>query len=157
MWTYGKALRTLAKARFPHIKFSRLSRLISEDCKEATTMDEYVLKAPWYREQIMNKYLPVNFDVGAELIDDKNSLMTYRGYIKFLGADLKHSEDRQGLSRSQVKRMNEMTAKKMIVRGKVILYMIGSSLVKLISIGFLKRHQQGISQRCQTIYSCFRQ
>jgi hypothetical protein len=84
VWEYGNALRQLATDRFPHVNFTRLNRRISEKCPAATSLEEYVSKAAWYRQNILEKHLPKDFNVSTELRENINSMMTYRGYIKFL-------------------------------------------------------------------------
>lgn len=119
VWNYGSSLRALAAEKFPHISLARLSKLISDDCTEPKTLEEYLANASWYRSEMVAKYLPKDFDVGHELRHQINSLMTYRGYIKFLATDLAHEPTRQGKTKTQVKKMNEKVAKRMIERGAV--------------------------------------
>ncbi|RDW91637.1 hypothetical protein BP5796_02802 [Coleophoma crateriformis] len=117
VWNYGSALRKLAREKFPRISFARLSKLISDDCPEPLTREDYLEHAAWYRSEVISKNLPKDFDVNLEIKHQINSLLTYRGYIKFLATDLKHEPSRQGKTNSQVKKMNEKVAKKMIHRG----------------------------------------
>ncbi|CAG8983749.1 hypothetical protein HYALB_00009845 [Hymenoscyphus albidus] len=117
VWNYSTALRKLAAEKFPHITFSRLSHLIGDDCPEPKSLEVYLENADWYRSTMVGRHLNKDFDVSHELKHHINALMTYRGYIKFLGVDLAHEPSRQGKSKSQVKKMNEKTAKKMIERG----------------------------------------
>ncbi|RDW60624.1 hypothetical protein BP6252_12007 [Coleophoma cylindrospora] len=117
VWNYGSALRKLAREKFPRISFARLSRLISEDCPEPLTREDYLEHAAWYRSEVISKNIPEDFDVNLEIKYHINSLLTYRGYIKFLETDLRHEPSRQGKTKSQVKKMNEKVAKRMIYRG----------------------------------------
>ena len=82
-------------------------------------MEDYLTHADWYRQELLAQNLPKDFDVDAALKTQINALLTYRGYIKFLATDLKHEPSRQGLSKTKVKGMNEVVAKRMIVRGAV--------------------------------------
>ncbi|KAL1304351.1 hypothetical protein AAFC00_000749 [Neodothiora populina] len=117
VWHYGSSLRELASRNCQHISFARLSSLVSDECPEPTTLTEYLENAQWYRDQLLQQHLPKGFDVDVALKEQINTLLTYRGYIKFLATDLKYEPSRQGLSKSKVKKMNETVAKRMIVRG----------------------------------------
>ncbi|KAG9234019.1 Pyoverdine/dityrosine biosynthesis protein-domain-containing protein [Amylocarpus encephaloides] len=116
VWNYGAELRHLAAKKFPRISFTRLSKLVSKECPEPQSLETYLANASWYRNELVKNNLPKDFDVKQEL-KQINTLMTYRGYIKFLATDLKHEQSRQGKSKSQVKKMNEKVAKRMIERG----------------------------------------
>lgn len=117
VWNYGSELRRLAKEKCQHISFTRLSRLAPTGSEEPPTLPQYLSRASWYREMVIQQ-LPEDFDIGVELTKI-DSLMTYRGYLKFLLTDLKYKASYEGLSKSKVKGMNEEVAKKMIKRGAV--------------------------------------
>lgn len=110
----------MANGHFSNINFARLSSLVSSDVvAEPSTLDEYFQTAQWYREELTRRYLPEGFDVNSEMKTKEDMVLTYRGYIKFLTTDLKHEQQRQGLSNSKIKTMNELVAKQMIRRGAV--------------------------------------
>lgn len=95
--------------------------------------------ASWYRDEMVKRHLPADFDVKEELAKNVNALMTYRGYIKFLETDFARDPSRQGISNKQVKKANEITAKQMIARGVVGLP--DGSLI-FISTNLTRRHFQ---------------
>lgn len=104
-----------------HVKFLRLRNLIAgSDNKEAITEEEYVKDAPLFRNEILTKFLPENFDPDVHVAKDQDATRTYRGYIKFLETDLAplHAE-KEVKTKAQIKKNCEEVAKKMIVRGKV--------------------------------------
>lgn len=117
VWNYGSELRRLANGKCQHISFERLNRLASQGAEEPLTLPKYLSLANWYREMVI-QHLPEDFDINLELTKI-DSLMTYRGYLKFLLTDLKYKPSHQGLSKSKIKVMNEDIAKRMIRRGAV--------------------------------------
>lgn len=116
VWNYGSALRKISEEKYPCINFARLSSLVDTDLPEPHTKEEYITNAKKYREKIVS--LGPNQDpLGGTDLEQQNILMTYRGYIKFLDTDLKYDESRRSTSKSQVKKKNQVVAKKMIQRG----------------------------------------
>ncbi|CAD6505333.1 BgTH12-00824 [Blumeria graminis f. sp. triticale] len=116
VWNYGSALRQISKEKYPCINFARLSSLIDTDLPEPETKEEYISNANRYREEIASLG-PDQDPIGGAHLEQQNVLMTYRGYIKFLATDLKYDESRRNLSNSQIKKKNQIVAKKMIQRG----------------------------------------
>ena len=154
VWNYGSALRRIAKEKCPHISFARLNQLVGHEIEEVKTVEEYVSRASWYRDQMVTKFLPSDFDVSVELKQNVNALRTYRGYIKFLETDLRDEPTRQGLSKSKVKKMNEVVAKKMIRRGTVSKTTDFLRVPLIVYPGFFKRSRTLISRRSEDKYPC---
>ncbi|PBP16616.1 hypothetical protein BUE80_DR012495 [Diplocarpon rosae] len=134
VWKYGSALRELARRKFPHISFVRLNQLVSTGTEEAKTLDEYLATAGMYRDQLVASHTPAGFDVKTHLEQDPSALMTYRGYIKFLETDLAYAEGREGLSKKGRKKLNEIVAKKMIVRGTAFSNAVSSAFPNAVRL-----------------------
>ncbi|KAF5013928.1 hypothetical protein FDECE_103 [Fusarium decemcellulare] len=118
-WAYGEALRAMAlDKKFNHIDFSRLRDLVNfpipEELKEIT----YVANATNFRRYLLNKYGKDDLNIDEEIAKNPDTLMTYRGYRRFLESDLQHIFPRgQGRSSNGYKRDIKYLAKEMLIRG----------------------------------------
>ncbi|SLM34376.1 Pyoverdine biosynthesis [Lasallia pustulata] len=122
VWRYGHALRQLADdCACNRLKFVRLRDLINvEDIGEPLSEEDYLRDASSFRDSLIKQYLPVDFDP-AQITNDADTCLTYRGYIKFLETDLADNVsplDTERKSKAQTKRHHEDVAKGMISRGK---------------------------------------
>ena len=121
VWNYGQALRLLSQDMgCCHLAFARLHDLIDDNTiQEPATEEDYLRNASKYRDEIIRKYLPVDFDPVAFIAKDFDATCTFRGYIKFLETDLADNTFEGKLeTKSQIKRHHEYVARSMIVRGK---------------------------------------
>lgn len=100
--------------------FARLHDLIDDDnIHEPATEEDYLRNAPKYRDEIIRKYLPVDFDPVEFIAKDFDATCTFRGYIKFLETDFTDNIFEGKLkTKSQIKRYHEDVARSMIIRGK---------------------------------------
>ena len=81
---------------------------------------DYIRNAPAIRDAIYQKYIPKSFDVDAHIAGDRDAMLTFRGYLKFLEVDLEKDSSTSGsISKTQAKKCQEQVAKDMIRRGKV--------------------------------------
>ena len=123
VWKYGQALRKLGEEYgCSNIRFIRLVDLLQQrDLTEPLTEAEYLRDAPRFRDELYQTYIPDDFDVDTHITIEKDALLTYRGYLKFLEVDLEESNgsDVENSSRAQKKKNLEIVAKTMIQRGKV--------------------------------------
>ncbi|KKA28498.1 hypothetical protein TD95_003224 [Thielaviopsis punctulata] len=120
VWAYGEALRAMAVAKgFNNIAFSRLADLVHIPNLPAK-MDEitYSANATNFRRVLLNNFGRAEYDASAHIAKDRDTCLTYRGYIKFLSTDLAHvypvGEER---SKSKFKAGTEYIAKTMLGRG----------------------------------------
>ena len=134
VWRYGQALRKMAKdTGCDHVQFLRLiDLLVGTSSKEPFNEEEYLEAAPSFRDEILTRYLPKDFDTDAYIANDVNATLTYRGYIKFLEIDLAHQLVNE--TKSQMKKVYESTAKRMIVRGKAFAASIAQNLADHIRL-----------------------
>ncbi|KAI0429012.1 pyoverdine/dityrosine biosynthesis family protein [Xylaria sp. FL1042] len=119
-WAYGEALRAMAVEKgFKHIQFSRLKDLVDlpglPDVLDEVT---YVANATNFRRALMNQFGDPNFDATKEIAEKEDTRLTYQGYSRNLGHDLRfiflRSESRSG---KQYKRDVKYLSKQMIIRG----------------------------------------
>ncbi|MCJ1283548.1 hypothetical protein MMC26_002878 [Xylographa opegraphella] len=118
-WAYGEALRTMAtEKRFTHIDFSRLRDLVKFPLPEKFGEITYVANATNFRRFLLNKYGKDDLDIDHEIATKPDTLMTYRGYRRFLESDLQYifptGKDRTS---SRYKRDVKYLAKEMLIRG----------------------------------------
>ncbi|KAL8641518.1 MAG: hypothetical protein Q9228_001681 [Teloschistes exilis] len=134
VWRYGQALRKMARDhRCDHVKFLRLRNLLgTEDIAEPITEEEYLRDAPQFRDDLLERYLPKNFDVDAQIAKDASTTLTYRGYIKFLETDLATQGEWE--TKAQMKKQCEAVARKMIVRGKAFATSIAKNLTEHVRL-----------------------
>jgi pyoverdine/dityrosine biosynthesis protein Dit1 len=135
-WAYGEALRAMAaKKKFTHIIFSRLQDLIKfprmpENLQEIS----YIANATNFRRFLFNKYGKEDIDIEHRIATDPDTLMTYRGYCRFLESDLQYIfVTGNGRTSNGYKRDVKYLAKEMLIRGYVssILFVLLLDLVKI--------------------------
>lgn len=124
VWEYSTAVRDIITAKgLRHIDTLRIVDLLdSHPHSENLTKEEYLIHAGCYRRELVAKYSPLNFDSREAVNNDKDTCMTYKGYIKFLTKDLAHSNlvtETHGSPKKRYKEAIEKLALKMIARGKV--------------------------------------
>lgn len=130
VWDYSTAVRDILVAKeLDHVNTLRIVDLLGSSTSEDLTKEEYLKNASSYRDELVEKYGPKDFDSREAVRTDKDTCMTYRGYIKFLTKDLRHGRfAKENPSKRQFKDAIEALALKMIARGKV------SSIVHLLPI-----------------------
>ncbi|PGH06165.1 hypothetical protein GX51_02553 [Blastomyces parvus] len=138
VWAYGQALRKLAvDTGCSNISFVRLVHLLGEvEMGEPLSEEEYLKDASWFRTQLYERNIPENFDVSTFISSDPDTTLTYRGYIKFLEKDLDHDNgmDDASVSKRQIKKRHEATAKSMITRGRAFAIAIARRFDKSIRL-----------------------
>ncbi|KAI9765808.1 MAG: hypothetical protein M1840_007090 [Geoglossum simile] len=123
VWEYSTAVRDIITAKgLRHVQTLRIVDLLdTHPHSENLTKEEYLIHAGCYRRELVAKYGPLNFDSREAVNNDKDTCMTYQGYIKFLTKDLAHSKvaiQTQGGPKKRYKEAIEKLALKMIGRGK---------------------------------------
>ncbi|KAH7129550.1 Pyoverdine/dityrosine biosynthesis protein-domain-containing protein [Dactylonectria estremocensis] len=125
-WAYGEALRAMAKDKgCTHIGFSRLKDLINFPLPEQLGEITYVANATNFRRYLMNKYGKEDIDINHEIATSPDTLMTYRGYRRFLESDLQYifptgkgtANSGQVRTSNGYKRDVKYLAKEMLIRG----------------------------------------
>lgn len=77
------------------------------------------------RKQLVEKWLPSDFDTRAAIENDPDIKLTYCGYMLFLSKDLRHSPITAGTTgRNEYKRAVKRVATDMITRGKAFARLI---------------------------------
>lgn len=91
VWAYGQALRAMAVEKgFTHIEFSRLRDLTEIPLPEKLEEIIYVANATNFRRCMLNRWGRDDINVDDEIANNPDTLMTYRGYSRFLQSDLQH-------------------------------------------------------------------
>ncbi|CAM6002883.1 unnamed protein product [Sphagnum balticum] len=75
---------------FIHIAFSRLGDLVNFPMPENLQEITYVANATNFRRCLLNTYGRDKIDIDKEISTSPDTLMTYRGYRRFLESDLQH-------------------------------------------------------------------
>ena len=134
VWEYGESLRAMAVANcFQCIRFLRIGDVLGIH-HNLLSKEEYMIHASCYRRELIAKFGDPNFDVRKQIRDDKDTCMTYRGYLKFLAVDLKQwSLGEVTNTKGKFKKHVKEVALAMIVRGKVY------SLQRYSKLFFLRR------------------
>lgn len=121
VWDYSSAVRDIINDKeLHHVSALRIVDLLDYPNTESLGREEYLAHAGCYRRELVARYGIPDFDSREAVRNDKDTCMTYRGYIKFLTKDLKYTRlatDSQ--SKRKYKDAIEELALKMIHRGKV--------------------------------------
>ncbi|EDN04080.1 predicted protein [Histoplasma mississippiense (nom. inval.)] len=138
VWAYGQAVRKLAvDTGCSNINFVRLVHLLGEvEMGEPLSEKQYLKDASWFRTQLYERNIPDNFDVSKLISNDPDTTLTYRGYIKFLEKDLDNdaSPGDSSVSKRQIKKSHEATARNMIARGRAFAIAIAKRFDKSIRL-----------------------
>ncbi|MCJ1283298.1 hypothetical protein MMC26_002626 [Xylographa opegraphella] len=128
VWAYGESLREMAVSKgFRYIRFARILDLLGIH-HNGLAKEEYTTHASCYRRELIAKFDDPNFDVRRQIRDDKDTCMTYRGYLKFLAVDLKQCSSTEVRStKGKFKKHVKDVATAMIVRGKIFAKALQSS------------------------------
>jgi pyoverdine/dityrosine biosynthesis protein Dit1 len=110
-----------------HIEFSRLKDLINYPLPEQLGEIWYVASATNFRRILMNKFGKEDIDIDHEIATNPDTLMTYRGYRRFLESDLQYifptgkdtAINGQVRTSNGYKRDVKYLAKEMLIRGYV--------------------------------------
>ncbi|MCJ1378565.1 hypothetical protein MMC17_001664 [Xylographa soralifera] len=120
VWEYGESLREMAVSKgLQNIRFARIGDVLGIH-HNSLKKDEYTTHASCYRRELIAKFGDLSFDVRRQISDDKDTCMTYRGYLKFLAVDLKRCSSIEVTStKGKFKKYVRDVAIAMIVRGKI--------------------------------------
>lgn len=121
-WAYGEALRAMAaEKKFVHIGFSRLQDLVTfPGMPDNLQETSYVANATNFRRFLLNKHGKDDINIEDEISTNPDTLMTYRGYCRFLESDLQYIfVTGKGRTNNGYKRDVKYLAKQMLIRGYV--------------------------------------
>ncbi|RPB14591.1 hypothetical protein P167DRAFT_484328 [Morchella conica CCBAS932] len=130
VWIYGQTLRKISESSgFNHIRFIPLRDLLGLDLSEPVSEETYVAQAQNFRDKMSQLYTPAGFDIRQEILKNEDAAATYRGYIKFLSKDLANTKTYETkISKSAIKKRNEVVARKMMARGKAFAAAVQTNL-----------------------------
>lgn len=119
VWSYGQQLEAMvAEKGFNHIEFSRLKDLVDFPLPEKLDEITYVANATNFRRALLNTFGKPDLDIDHEIATQEDTLLTYRGYKRFLESDLKQIFPLgEGRSNRQYKNDVSFLAKQMLMRG----------------------------------------
>ncbi|KAK3315685.1 Pyoverdine/dityrosine biosynthesis protein-domain-containing protein [Apodospora peruviana] len=130
VWAYGEALRAMAVDKdLTHLEFSRLKDLSDMPLPEKLEEILYVANATNFRRHLLNRWGKDDIDIEHEIATKLDTLMTYRGYSRFLRSDLQHVfpsaclNGRSAAKKSSARSMHtfkknvKFLAKEMLIRG----------------------------------------
>ncbi|KAI4187986.1 MAG: hypothetical protein L6R41_002451 [Letrouitia leprolyta] len=124
VWDYGTGIRQIVRKKgLSHISAFRIVDLLSHPNTDRLTREEYLIHAGCYRRELVARFGPRNFDPHAAVLEEEDTRMTYRGYIKFLTKDLMYTKmalETQSMPspKRRYKEAIENLAYQMITRGK---------------------------------------
>ncbi|KAI4172377.1 MAG: hypothetical protein LQ343_003636 [Gyalolechia ehrenbergii] len=124
VWDYGTGIRQIVQRKgLSHISAFRIVDLLGHCNTDRLTREEYLIHAGCYRRELVARFGPRNFDSHAAVLDEEDTRMTYRGYIKFLTKDLMYTKmameaQSQPSPKRRYKEAIENLAYQMITRGK---------------------------------------
>ncbi|KAL9595341.1 MAG: hypothetical protein Q9219_006495 [cf. Caloplaca sp. 3 TL-2023] len=124
VWDYGTGIRNIVKRKgLNHISAFRIVDLLNHPNTDRLTREEYLIHAGCYRRELVARFAPRNFDSHAAVVEEEDTRMTYRGYIKFLTKDLMYTKlatDTMNMPnpKKRYKEAIETLAYQMITRGK---------------------------------------
>ena len=135
VWAYGQAIRAMASTKgFAHISFTRLKDLVPLKLPPQLKEIIYVANATNFRRQVLNKFGKDDLDINQEIATNPDTLMTYRGYCRFLASDLRYMYPRSGTrSNTAYKADVKFLAKEMLIRGHVCGHSPKMQLMKSIT------------------------
>lgn len=122
-WRYGLALRHMAERKaFSHLAFSRLQDLVAvKNLPDDLVELSYVANATNFRRTLLNVHgRDGDIDIDHEIATNPDTLMTYKGYCRFLESDLQYIFGCAPKGRKRAyKRDVKYLVKQMLIRGYV--------------------------------------
>jgi pyoverdine/dityrosine biosynthesis protein Dit1 len=105
---------------YTQIDFSRIRDLVDFPLPDKLDEIKYVANATNFRRSLLNKFGKEDHDIDSEIQQKPDTLMTYRGYCRFLESDLQYIFPLQsGRTSNGYKRSVKFLAKEMLIRGFV--------------------------------------
>ena len=119
-WDYSAALMELADKRgFHGIKLLRVMDLLGYTNGEPLTKERYLETVDDCRKELAAQFGNADEAVAQMIKEDPDTLLTYRGFIRFLETDLKYSPIiKKGISGTQYRKAVKEVAKGMMNRAE---------------------------------------
>jgi pyoverdine/dityrosine biosynthesis protein Dit1 len=120
-WDYSVALLDMAaKKGFTGIKMMRVMDFLGfTDRKSTLTKEKYMSLVDKSRAELESQFGNPDKNIRQMIKEDNDTLMTYRGFIRFLETDLRHSSiAAHTTSGSQYRKVVKEVAMKMMVRAE---------------------------------------
>ncbi|KAJ3492684.1 hypothetical protein NLG97_g5215 [Lecanicillium saksenae] len=93
-YDYGVALRKIATDKgFSRIRFRRLADVLGIANGDVISKEDYLSLVERCRYEMELKYLPEDFEVKKMIKDDRDTMLTYEGYVKLANDDLRWGPD----------------------------------------------------------------
>lgn len=125
-WEYSEELLNMAaKHGYKGIKLLRASDILGLTDGKPWTPELYKELAPLTRQAILEQYGQTEEQIRELILNDHDSNMTYRGFIRFLESDLRYSSiAKDAKSGCKYKKMVKAIATKIMIRSEVSTHMI---------------------------------
>ncbi|KAL8720598.1 MAG: hypothetical protein Q9225_002562 [Loekoesia sp. 1 TL-2023] len=119
-WEYSRALMSMAANKgFHNIKLVRIMDLLGLTNGKETTKESYLETIPACRRELESQFGEPDEAIREMIQTDPDTLLTYRGFIRFLETDLKYSPIvKKGTSGSQYRKIVKQVAQGMMTRAE---------------------------------------
>ncbi|KAL9613879.1 MAG: hypothetical protein Q9167_001616 [Letrouitia subvulpina] len=119
-WNYSAELMDMAKQKgFYNIKLLRVMDLLGYTQGEELTKERYLETVDDCRKELAAQFGNADEAVAQMIKDDPDTLLTYRGFIRFLETDLRYSPIiKKGISGNQYRKAVKEVAKGMMNRAE---------------------------------------
>jgi len=119
-WDYGEELLSLCVRKgFNSLKLLRAIEILGLNEGKALTFESYLALADTARKAVVSEHGRSEEDIRALILNDSDSMLTYRGFIRFLETDLRHSPvAAQAKSGQQFRKIVKKVAMQMMIRAE---------------------------------------
>lgn len=120
-WEYSEELLKMAANHgYKGIKLLRAMDILGLTAGKPMTRELYMELAPVTRKAILEQYGRTEEEIRKLIIDDFDSNMTYRGFIRFLESDLRYSPvAKDAKSGHKYRKIAKAVAGRMMIRAEV--------------------------------------
>ncbi|KAK6857136.1 hypothetical protein PG995_007323 [Apiospora arundinis] len=136
-WNYGEALVAIIEEKgfAPNIKFARASELFSDMHTGPLNKQTYLALIAACRGRVMAEYGTPAEEVRKRVFADKDTELTYRGFIKFLKKDLQHGPIANSYSNGHVPQKEiKRVAMDMMIRNEIFTKFIAAKLPNAVRL-----------------------
>jgi hypothetical protein len=121
-WAYSEELLNIAATKgYRSIKLLRAMDILGYTDGKPKTWETYRELAPIVRQKVLEEYGRTEEEIREMILNDHDSNMTYRGFIRFLETDLKYSPvAKEAKSGCQFRKVIKKVAMNMMIRAEVI-------------------------------------
>ncbi|KAK8876996.1 pyoverdine/dityrosine biosynthesis protein [Apiospora arundinis] len=136
-WNYGEALVAIIEEKgfAPNIKFARASELFGDMHTGPLNKQTYLALIAACRGRLMAEYGTPAEEVRKRIFADKDTELTYRGFIKFLKKDLQHGPMANSYSNGRVPQKEiKRVAMDMMIRSETFTKFIAARLPNAVRL-----------------------